>query len=218
MPIGLAERRARGLRPDPDRPLLHGAARAGRRRPAAAGRHLGRGRRPALAAPAGHGDRRRERREDEPRAGRRGGLGHVRHRRRGRGAHLARLLRRPRRAGRARRRRRGADAVRQAAGARRAGRRGEDRGRRPPAARRVRAAARTLRLKRGPMAEELVMPRLSDTMERGTIARWLKQEGDHGRERRRARRDEIAWTTIITIACFNIVCFHIPVRYLGSGC
>src|SRR5215813_7135394 len=28
------------------------------------------------------------------------------------------------------------------------------------------------------MAEELVMPRLSDTMEQGTIARWLKQEGD----------------------------------------
>ena len=28
------------------------------------------------------------------------------------------------------------------------------------------------------MAEELVMPRLSDTMERGTIARWLKHEGD----------------------------------------
>jgi pyruvate dehydrogenase E2 component (dihydrolipoamide acetyltransferase) len=28
------------------------------------------------------------------------------------------------------------------------------------------------------MAEELVMPRLSDTMERGTIARWLVQEGD----------------------------------------
>ena len=28
------------------------------------------------------------------------------------------------------------------------------------------------------MAEELVMPRLSDTMERGTIARWVKQEGD----------------------------------------
>ena len=28
------------------------------------------------------------------------------------------------------------------------------------------------------MAEELVMPRLSDTMERGTIARWLKREGD----------------------------------------
>src|SRR5437763_12687588 len=28
------------------------------------------------------------------------------------------------------------------------------------------------------MAEELVMPRLSDTMEQGTIARWLKSEGD----------------------------------------
>ena len=28
------------------------------------------------------------------------------------------------------------------------------------------------------MADELVMPRLSDTMERGTIARWIKQEGD----------------------------------------
>jgi pyruvate dehydrogenase E2 component (dihydrolipoamide acetyltransferase) len=28
------------------------------------------------------------------------------------------------------------------------------------------------------MAEELVMPRLSDTMERGTVARWLKREGD----------------------------------------
>ncbi len=28
------------------------------------------------------------------------------------------------------------------------------------------------------MAEELVMPRLSDTMERGTVARWLKQEGE----------------------------------------
>jgi len=28
------------------------------------------------------------------------------------------------------------------------------------------------------MAEELVMPRLSDTMEEGTIGRWLKREGD----------------------------------------
>ena len=28
------------------------------------------------------------------------------------------------------------------------------------------------------MAEELVMPRLSDTMERGTVARWLKAVGD----------------------------------------
>ena len=28
------------------------------------------------------------------------------------------------------------------------------------------------------MASEVVMPRLSDTMDSGTIARWLKQEGD----------------------------------------
>ncbi len=28
------------------------------------------------------------------------------------------------------------------------------------------------------MADELVMPRLSDTMERGTVARWLKAVGD----------------------------------------
>jgi len=28
------------------------------------------------------------------------------------------------------------------------------------------------------MAEEIVMPRLSDTMEEGTIAQWLKREGD----------------------------------------
>jgi pyruvate dehydrogenase E2 component (dihydrolipoamide acetyltransferase) len=29
------------------------------------------------------------------------------------------------------------------------------------------------------MAEEVPMPRLSDTMEQGTIARWVKHEGDH---------------------------------------
>src|SRR5256885_10886919 len=28
------------------------------------------------------------------------------------------------------------------------------------------------------MSEELTMPRLSDTMEQGTIGRWLKREGD----------------------------------------
>ncbi|HEV2123679.1 MAG TPA: lipoyl domain-containing protein, partial [Chloroflexota bacterium] len=28
------------------------------------------------------------------------------------------------------------------------------------------------------MPEEIVMPRLSDTMSEGTIARWLKAEGD----------------------------------------
>src|SRR5690606_2128527 len=76
----------------------------------------------------------------------------------------------------ARGRRGGADAVRQAPGARRARRRGEDRGRRPQPARRERPPACTLR--RFSVAEELVMPRLSDTMERGTIARWLVKEGD----------------------------------------
>ncbi|PZS10513.1 MAG: 2-oxo acid dehydrogenase subunit E2, partial [Chloroflexi bacterium] len=28
------------------------------------------------------------------------------------------------------------------------------------------------------MATEIVMPRLSDTMDHGTIARWLKSEGE----------------------------------------
>ena len=28
------------------------------------------------------------------------------------------------------------------------------------------------------MPEEIVMPRLSDTMQEGTIARWAKKEGD----------------------------------------
>ena len=37
--------------------------------------------------------------------------------------------------------------------------------------------------------EEIVMPRLSDTMERGTIARWLVHEGDAVQGRRRPRRD-----------------------------
>jgi pyruvate dehydrogenase E2 component (dihydrolipoamide acetyltransferase) len=32
------------------------------------------------------------------------------------------------------------------------------------------------------MAEELTMPRLSDTMEEGTVGRWLKREGDSFRE------------------------------------
>ncbi len=111
--------------------------------------------------------------QDEPRADRRGGLVDLRGRRRARRAHPARLLRRPGRAGRARRRRRGADAVREAARARRARRRGQDRGGSARAARRVRTSGRgTL------MAVEIPMPRLSDTMERGTVARWAKKEGD----------------------------------------
>ena len=36
---------------------------------------------------------------------------------------------------------------------------------------------------------EIVMPRLSDTMEEGTILRWLKRDGEHVAPRRGARRD-----------------------------
>ena len=87
--------------------------------------------------------------------------------------------------GRARRRRRGADAVRQAARAGRAAD-GEDK---------IEAAARALLARVRPpwkgslMAVEIVMPRLSDTMERGTVARWLKKEGDTVAEGDVAGRD-----------------------------
>ena len=122
--------RARGRRPDDRRPLLHGAPRAGRRRPARDST-ASRSRSSTCARCARWTSRRSPPAcaQDQPRARRRGGLGDLRRRRGGRSAHLARgLLRRPRRAGRAGRRRRGADAVRQAARARRARRRGEDRG------------------------------------------------------------------------------------------
>ncbi len=36
---------------------------------------------------------------------------------------------------------------------------------------------------------DIVMPRLSDTMEEGTILRWLKRDGERGGARRGARRD-----------------------------
>jgi pyruvate/2-oxoglutarate dehydrogenase complex dihydrolipoamide acyltransferase (E2) component len=34
------------------------------------------------------------------------------------------------------------------------------------------------------MSEELTMPRLSDTMEQGTIGRWLKREGGGSSKKR----------------------------------
>ncbi len=51
----------------------------------------------------------------------------------------------------------------------------------------IEAAARSLLAECGPvevrpMSEELTMPRLSDTMEQGTIGRWLKREGESFRE------------------------------------
>ena len=80
-------RRPRGSRPDDRRALLRHRARAARRRAARRrARRRGRGRRPPLAAPARHGDRRGVRRQDQPRALRRGGMadlrGHGRDRRR----------------------------------------------------------------------------------------------------------------------------------------
>ena len=139
VPIGPGGGRAGGRRPHHRRPLLHRAAGATGGGPARPGRHLGRGRRPALAAPARRRHRRRVGAKDEPRARGRGGLVDVRRRRRARGAHPAGVLRRPRRAGRAGRRGRGADAVLQAARAGRAAARVQDRGGRALPASGVRA-------------------------------------------------------------------------------
>ena len=83
------------------------------------------------------------------------------------------LLRRSRRAGRAGRRRRGADALLQASGAGCAAAGVEDRGRGAVTAGRDAGSHEG-----GFVSEELVMPRLSDTMEEGTIGRWLVHEGD----------------------------------------
>ena len=132
---------------------------------AGAARHQRRGRRPALAAPARHRDRRRVGFQDEPRGVRRGGLADLRRQRRARGPHPARLLRRSRCAGRARRHRGGAAALREGARDRRAAQRGADRGGR---ARDARASRMT----------DVIMPRLSDSMEEGTILKWLKSSGE----------------------------------------
>ena len=132
---------------------------------AGAPRHQRRGRRSALAAPARHRDGRRVGLQDEPRGVRRGGLADLRRQRRARGAHPARLLRRPRRAGRTRRDRGGAAALREGARDRRAAQRGSHRGGR---ARDARASRMT----------DVIMPRLSDSMEEGTILKWLKATGE----------------------------------------
>ena len=75
-------------------------------------------------------------------------------------------LRRPRRAGPARHRRRRADAVLEGAGA------GRD------AARGARRESGARDLQGHLMAADVVMPRLSDSMEEGTVLRWLKSVGD----------------------------------------
>ena len=97
---------------------------------------------------------------------RRGGLAPRRRRRQPRRPDPGAGLRPPRRAGRARHRRRRADALLEADGA------GGD----PP---------RRARRQRGagdpggePLMADVVMPRLSDSMEEGTVLKWLKAVGD----------------------------------------
>ena len=108
-------------------------------------------------------------RKTQPLRDRRGGLAARRRRREPRRVDLRAGLRRPRRADPARHRRRRADAVLQAAGAARV-----------PA----RAAGHRSRAGHdspdaiGHAMSEIVMPRLSDSMEEGTILKWLKADGD----------------------------------------
>ena len=108
--------------------------------------------------------------EDQPRGDRRGGLAARRRRREPRRADPGAGLRLARRAGPARHRRRRADAVLQAARA----------GRLPARGARRAGGARHLQ---GPlggdqrMATDVTMPRLSDSMEEGTVLKWLVEEG-----------------------------------------
>ena len=92
----------------------------------------------------------------------------------GTGAEIAATIQRgrvrlPRRPGPAGGRRRGAAAVRQAAGARRPARRRGDHPGHP-------------RDPRGELMPDVLMPRLSDTMEEGVLSQWVKHEGDQVRK------------------------------------
>ena len=143
-----------------------------RARGADAGRRArrgGRGDRPAHAAPARPRHDHRVGAQDKPLRDRRGGLAARRRRREHRGARRRAGLRRPRRAGRARERSRRADALLQAARGPRLSAR---------AAGRARGAADDRDHDRRALMAEIVMPRLSDTMEEGTILRWLKRDGE----------------------------------------
>ena len=105
--------------------------------------------------------------QDEPRGDRRGGLAPRRRRRQPRRADRGAGLRLPRRADPAGHRRRRPDALLEAARA------GGDPARR---ARRQRGAGDARGS--GHDGAEIVMPRLSDSMEEGTVLRWLKSAGD----------------------------------------
>ena len=140
------------------------------------GGHLGRGRRPAHAAAARRGGDRRLGEEDEPLRRRARGRDAHGLRRRGRGRRPVPGLRLARRADRARRREVHAAAVRA----------GDGGVRRPARGRRARGDPP--HRGRGSMATEVKLPRLGQGMESGTIVRWLKAEGDAGREGRAALR------------------------------
>ena len=134
--------------------------------PSQRARRRGRGDRPAHAPPARPRHDPRVRAEDQPRGDRRGGMAPRRCRRQPRDADHGAGLRPSRRPRRARHRRRRSDAL---LGAPRAVR---DAPRRACRQRRARDP-------RGePLMADLVMPRLSDSMEEGTIVKWLKSVGD----------------------------------------
>ena len=132
--------------------------------PRARGR--GRGDRPAHAAPARPRHDPRLGAQDQPGGDRRGGLAARRRRRQPRDADHRAGLRPPRRAGPAGDRRRRPHALLQAARA------GGD------PARRARRQRRPGDPRGVNLMADVVMPRLSDSMEEGTILQWLKQVGD----------------------------------------
>src|SRR5205814_413135 len=157
--------------------LAHGPDGAARRRDARRrASRAGRGDRPAHPAPARSRHDPDLRPQDEPLRDRRGGLAPRGSRREPRGARVRAGLRRSRRAGAACLGGGRPHALLQAAGGHRLPARGA--GHRRGADRTWRATAGFRRPpRRGRLMADIVMPRLSDTMEEGTILRWLAADG-----------------------------------------
>src|SRR5205085_916660 len=109
--------------------------------------------------------------QDQPPPDRRGGLADLRRRRGDRGRRPGALLRRPRRAHPAPGRRRGADALQPEPGE---GRHPLGRRHRAPGAQDDWPQRARSRLG----MSDVKMPKLSDTMEEGTVLEWKKQDGD----------------------------------------
>ena len=161
---------ARGRRRDDRRHPQDGPRRRGRgadARPRA--RRRGRGDRPAHPAPARPRHDPRVGAQDQPRGDRRGGLAARRRRRQPGDADHRAGLRLPRRAGAAGDRRRRPHALLEAAGA------GGDPAR---GARRAGGAGGAGGVD---LMADIVMPRLSDSMEEGTVLQWLKRSGTRSR-------------------------------------